>query len=96
MSERYHVWVIGSTCACEGLCGQCGQCRCETGRKRLCPGFNVKQFPAGYEHWKIDREIERLEGIRDYARKMATKKYREIWARIEELELEKKRLASAD
>jgi hypothetical protein len=60
---RYHD-IKDNVDLCQGCgrwCEQCNQCRCEIGLKRLCPGFDVKQFVVGYEHWKIDQEIERLE-----------------------------------
>lgn len=89
MPDRYHVWSEAprEQGCCSKLCSQCNQCKCEVGKHiRLCPGFDVKEFPAGLEHWKIDLEIERLEasiiyipGWKRHARRFAQKKLEDLY-----------------
>jgi hypothetical protein len=81
---------------CLRWCPNCNQCKCEMGLKRLCPGFDVKEFPIGYEHWKLDQEIERLESqllfipsYKKYARRVVSQ-------RLNDLYVAKEGLASAE
>lgn len=56
----YHTIQDGSPCLyCESWCEECSQCKCEIGRRRVCPGFNVKRYPKAFAKWKVRREEDR-------------------------------------
>lgn len=38
------------------VCDHCNQCKCEIGRGRTCPQFDVKKNPNAFEMWKRERE----------------------------------------
>jgi hypothetical protein len=94
---RYHE-IRNNVGLCQGClrwCLNCNQCKCEIGLKRLCPGFDVKEFPIGYEHWKLDQEIERLEDKLLYIPAWSKDARRAVSRRLDELFDAKEGLASA-
>lgn len=64
-----HDFSIRGLClTCGKVCWNCNQCKCEIGRKRTCPYFDVKKNPQRFEEWKREREEDK------------TREAVEIWA----------------
>jgi len=60
-------WINGLCLTCSRVCYWCNQCKCEIGRKRVCPGFNVKKDPKRFASWQLAREQAKEED-REYWR----------------------------
>lgn len=92
--SRYHTLEPMGLCLYCGMwCEQCNQCKCDIGRKRICPGFDVKKDPIAFEHWKLDLEIERLEDSLSWVPPYKRNARIGILKRLEELAATKEGLA---
>lgn len=77
--ERYHVIQrnIGLCLTCYQWCEQCNQCRCEIGKKRLCPQFDVKRDQVRFTRWNLELELNYLVEARQYDPNATSEKW--VW-----------------
>lgn len=75
-------WINGLCLTCHKVCYYCNQCKCEIGRKKVCPSFDVRKNPQKFEEWKKDREQERRDFLEEkFGRARTTDTFADLYGR---------------